>query len=198
MSGHISFHVGGPADCLVLAQDENAVAGVLRFCREENIPCYVMGNGTNLLVKDEGYRGVILKIGQEMSDISVEKKDGSGIIRAGAGALLSVIAKRALEEGLRGMEFAAGIPGSLGGAAVMNAGAYGGEMKDILRSVRLLTKTEHRGLSKEEYTQAYYKAIGKNKMAAVAKILEPFQFRESFATCQKPKGVSKFPCLLCR
>ena len=140
MSGHISFHVGGPADCLVLAQDENAVAGVLRFCREENIPCYVMGNGTNLLVKDEGYRGVILKIGQEMSDISVEKKDGTGIIRAGAGALLSVIAKRALEEGLRGMEFAAGIPGSLGGAAVMNAGAYGGEMKDILRSVRLLTK----------------------------------------------------------
>ena len=140
MSGHISFRVGGPADALVEAADEETVGNVLALCREKGIPCYVLGNGTNVLVKDEGYRGVILKIGREMGHISVtEEEDGSFLIRAGAGALLSVIASRALEQSLTGMEFAAGIPGSLGGAVVMNAGAYGGEMKDILRSVRLLT-----------------------------------------------------------
>ena len=139
MSSHISFRVGGPADYLVQASDEKAVADVLSFCRKEQIPCYVLGNGTNVLVKDEGYRGVILQIGQNMSDISVRREeDGSAVICAQAGALLSAIAHRALEEGLAGMEFAAGIPGSLGGAVVMNAGAYGGEMKDILTSVRLL------------------------------------------------------------
>lgn len=139
MSSHISFRVGGPADYLVQAADEKAVADVLSFCRKEQIPCYVLGNGTNVLVKDEGYRGVILQIGQNMSDISVRREeDGSAVICAQAGALLSAIAHRALEEGLAGMEFAAGIPGSLGGAVVMNAGAYGGEMKDILTSVRLL------------------------------------------------------------
>ena len=140
MSGHISFRVGGPADALVEAADEETVGNVLALCREKGIPCYVLGNGTNVLVKDEGYRGVILKIGREMGRISVtEEEDGSFLIRAGAGALLSAIASRALEQSLTGMEFAAGIPGSLGGAVVMNAGAYGGEMKDILRSVRLLT-----------------------------------------------------------
>ena len=140
MSGHISFRVGGPADALVEAADEETVGNVPALCREKNIPCYVLGNGTNVLVKDEGYRGVILKIGREMGHISVtEEEDGSFLIRAGAGALLSAIAARALEQSLTGMEFAAGIPGSLGGAVVMNAGAYGGEMKDILRSVRLLT-----------------------------------------------------------
>ena len=140
MSGHISFRVGGPADALVEAADEETVGNVLALCREKGIPCYVLGNGTNVLVKDEGYRGVILKIGREMGHISVtEEEDGSFLIRAGAGALLSAIASRALEQSLAGMEFAAGIPGSLGGAVVMNAGAYGGEMKDILRSVRLLT-----------------------------------------------------------
>ena len=136
---YISFRVGGPADYLVQASDEKAVADVLSFCRKEQIPCYVLGNGTNVLVKDEGYRGVILQIGQNMSDISVRREeDGSAVICAQAGALLSAIAHRALEEGLAGMEFAAGIPGSLGGAVVMNAGAYGGEMKDILTLVRLL------------------------------------------------------------
>lgn len=140
MSGHISFRVGGPADALVEAADEETVGNVLALCRAKGIPCYVLGNGTNVLVKDEGYRGVILKIGREMGHISVtEEEDGSFLIRAGAGALLSAIASRALEQSLTGMEFAAGIPGSLGGAVVMNAGAYGGEMKDILRSVRLLT-----------------------------------------------------------
>ena len=139
MSSHISFRVGGPADYLVQAADEKAVADVLSFCRKEQIPCYVLGNGTNVLVKDEGYRGVILQIGQNMSDISVRREeDGDAVICAQAGALLSAIAHRALEEGLAGMEFAAGIPGSLGGAVVMNAGAYGGEMKDILTLVRLL------------------------------------------------------------
>ena len=140
MAGHISFRVGGPADALVEASGEKAVADVLAWCRKEQVPCYVLGNGTNVLVKDEGYRGVILKIGPAMADISIEWEDEEGaVIHAQAGALLSTIARRALEESLAGLEFAAGIPGSLGGAVVMNAGAYGGEMKDVLRSVRLLT-----------------------------------------------------------
>ena len=134
MSRHTTFRTGGPADLLVQPKAEQ-IAPILEVCRKEEIPWTVIGNGSNLLVGDGGIRGVVLEIGKQMSDIVIE----GTVITAGAGAMLSSIASRVAAAELTGMEFASGIPGSLGGAVVMNAGAYGGEMKDILQEVTVLT-----------------------------------------------------------
>jgi UDP-N-acetylmuramate dehydrogenase len=136
MKKHTTFRIGGPADVFVVPDSIEKAAQVIRICREQNVPFYILGNGSNLLVSDEGYRGVIVQLYRNLSDVTVE----DGVITAQAGAMLSVIAKRALAEGLTGFEFAAGIPGTIGGAAVMNAGAYGGEMKDVLTEVTVLTE----------------------------------------------------------
>lgn len=136
MSRHTTFRTGGPADYYVEPSDAEELAAVLTLCREEGMPYYILGNGSNLLVSDDGYHGVMVAMGSKTwSDIQV---DGT-MIRAGAGALLSAVAKQALQASLTGMEFAAGIPGTLGGAVVMNAGAYGSEMKNVLASVTVLT-----------------------------------------------------------
>ncbi len=135
MSQHTTFRVGGPADYFVTPADEQALAAVIACCREAGEPYYLIGNGSNILVADSGYRGVIIRMGQGMGEI---RSLPGNILRAGAGALLSVIAKEARDRSLAGFAFAAGIPGSLGGACVMNAGAYGGEMKQVLRTVRVL------------------------------------------------------------
>ena len=135
MYRHTTFRVGGPADLFVMPQTKEEVRDILSVCKGNGIPCSVIGNGSNLLVSDKGYRGVIVQLYKNMSGISVKGEQ----ITAQAGALLSRIAARALEERLTGFEFAAGIPGTLGGACMMNAGAYGGEMKDILKEVLALT-----------------------------------------------------------
>lgn len=136
MSLHTTFRIGGPADLFVTPGSIQAVADSIRICKETQTPCAVIGNGSNLLVSDTGYRGVIIQIGRNLNQVSVNGEE----IRAQAGAMLSVIAKTALSESLTGFEFASGIPGTLGGAAVMNAGAYGGEMKDVLTEVTVLTR----------------------------------------------------------
>lgn len=136
MSLHTTFRIGGPADLFVTPGSIQAVADSIRICKETQIPYAVIGNGSNLLVSDTGYRGVIIQIGRNLNQVSVNGEE----IRAQAGAMLSVIAKTALSESLTGFEFASGIPGTLGGAAVMNAGAYGGEMKDVLTEVTVLTR----------------------------------------------------------
>lgn len=135
MSRHTTFRIGGPADFFVVPEDMDTLKRVAEFCREEQIPFYILGNGSNLLVGDRGYRGVIIQIYKNLNEIQVEGTR----VRAQAGAMLSVIAKRALAHSLTGFEFASGIPGTLGGAVVMNAGAYGGEMKDILKEAVVLT-----------------------------------------------------------
>lgn len=136
MSLHTTFRIGGPADLFVTPGSIQAVADSIRVCKETQTPYAVIGNGSNLLVSDTGYRGVIIQIGRNLNQVSVNGEE----IRAQAGAMLSVIAKTALSESLTGFEFASGIPGTLGGAAVMNAGAYGGEMKDVLTEVTVLTR----------------------------------------------------------
>lgn len=135
MSRHTTFRVGGPADYYVEAETEAELSEVLALCRRQEVPCYVVGNGSNLLVGDKGYRGVIVALGKRFSGVG---KAGEGKLLAGAGALLSVVAKAALKESLAGMEFASGIPGTVGGAVVMNAGAYGSELVDILGFATLL------------------------------------------------------------
>ena len=136
MDRHTTFQVGGPADIFVEPGNREELKYVLTLARDNQVPFFVTGNGSNLLVSDEGYRGMIVHIGKSMSEVSVSGTS----IRAQAGASLARIAKEAYNHSLTGMEFAAGIPGSLGGAVVMNAGAYGGEMKDILTEVDVMTR----------------------------------------------------------
>ncbi|MFR6682664.1 MAG: UDP-N-acetylmuramate dehydrogenase [Dorea formicigenerans] len=135
MSRHTTFRVGGPADFFVTPKAKEEVRDVIRICKEAGMPYYIIGNGSNLLVSDAGYRGVIVQIYKEMNEVKVE----GDLVKAQAGALLSGIAAKALAAELTGFEFASGIPGTIGGACVMNAGAYGGEMKDVLESVTVLT-----------------------------------------------------------
>ena len=134
MSRHTTFRIGGPADYFV-CPDREQIAEVLAVAKKCGMAITVIGNGSNLLVGDKGIRGLVVEIGSSMNQIMVDKNH----ITAGAGALLSQVAAKAAAAELGGMEFAAGIPGSVGGAVTMNAGAYGGEMKDILRTVTVLT-----------------------------------------------------------
>lgn len=133
MKKHTTFRVGGPADVLV-QPDETALAAILALCRQYHVSYSFIGNGSNLLVGDKGIRGVVIEMTDPMGNIEV---DGTKIT-AQAGAMFSKIANTAASNGLGGMEFAAGIPGSVGGAVVMNAGAYGREMKDIIEKVYVL------------------------------------------------------------
>lgn len=135
MENHTSLHIGGEADYFVMPSKTSQVGAVVCLCKKENMPYFIMGNGSNLLVSDLGYRGLIIKLGEEFS--AVWMKD-EGIITAQAGILLSKLANTAAEHHLTGFEFASGIPGTLGGAVTMNAGAYDGEMKQCLLSARVM------------------------------------------------------------
>ena len=135
MDKHTTFRAGGKADYLVMPSNEEQVRDLVLLLKKENVPYYVMGNGSNLLVRDQGFKGVIIQIARKMNQIRVEGET----IYAQAGALLSKIAAQALGEGLTGFEFASGIPGTLGGAVMMNAGAYGGEMKQVIVNACVLT-----------------------------------------------------------
>lgn len=135
MSRHTTFRIGGPAEYFLVPDDIRQVGEILEICRREELPWFILGNGSNLLVSDQGYRGVIIQIYKNMSQIQIEGTK----VRVQAGALLSSVARQAMEAGLTGFEFAGGIPGTMGGAAVMNAGAYGGELKDVLEEVTVMT-----------------------------------------------------------
>lgn len=134
MAAHTTFRVGGPADCLVELENVQQLQNIQHYLHLVGIPYVILGNGSNVLVSDEGYRGVVLQVANRMNRITVEGKR----IVAQAGALMSQVAKAALENGLTGMEFASGIPGTVGGGVVMNAGAYGGEMSQIVTSVTVV------------------------------------------------------------
>lgn len=156
MKKHTTFRVGGNADYFVMPQNETEVKDVVALCKKNSMPYYILGNGSNLLVGDKGYRGVIIQIYKEMNDIQV---DGDKV-KAQAGALLSRIGNAALEAELTGFEFAAGIPGTVGGAVVMNAGAYGGEMKDIIVNATVLTQEgDIITLNKEELELGYRTSV---------------------------------------
>lgn len=130
MKNHTSFKVGGPADIFVTPQNIAQLTGIINVCKFYQAPFFVMGNGTNLVVRDKGIRGVVIKTGEHFNNYSIN----GDIIEAESGILLSELSEIACENGLTGLEFACGIPGTLGGAVAMNAGAYGGEMKDVVIS----------------------------------------------------------------
>ena len=156
MSKHISFKVGGPADILVRPNTEEELLEIVKLIKKENIPYLVIGNGSNLLVKDGGIRGIVIELSDNFSNFEIKGEK----VYIQSGALLSIVGKAVLREELKGFEFAAGIPGTLGGALAMNAGAYGGEMKHIVESVRLMDMDGNIfELSNEEMKFDYRKSI---------------------------------------
>ena len=136
MAGCTTFRVGGPADCLVEIREKEDLRELCRYFHLAEIPYFILGNGSNLLVSDQGFRGVLLRIAAGMNDVKVL---GNRIV-AQAGATMAQVARVAWENGLTGLEFASGIPGTVGGGVVMNAGAYGGEMKQVVTNVEVLAK----------------------------------------------------------
>lgn len=205
MKNHTSFKLGGPADILVTPQSKEQLIKILDYCKDSSIPFNIIGNGTNLLVRDKGIRGVVIKIFNNMNDIKVE----GNVICAQAGALLSKIAYTAYENGLTGFEFAHGIPGTLGGAVTMNAGAYGGEMKEVIiktdfvsedGKVITLRDEEHQFAYRDSYIQrnhgvvlrSWIKLKSGSKEEIKAKMDDLLQRRKDKQPLEMPSAGSTF------
>ncbi len=168
MNRHTTFRVGGEAQCMIIIQDEEELSRLIPYLNQIEHEYFILGNGSNLLVGDKGYRGIIIKFGGRMEQVTV---DGTRVV-AKAGALLSKTAAVAKEHSLSGMEFAAGIPGSIGGGIVMNAGAYGGEMKQIVEEVRVMDKNgEILVLDNDTMEFGYRTSIIKNRAFIVLEVV---------------------------
>ncbi|BCJ92976.1 UDP-N-acetylenolpyruvoylglucosamine reductase [Anaerocolumna cellulosilytica] len=156
LAGYTTFRIGGLAAFIIQPKSTEEVVSTVRLCQELKYPYYVMGNGSNLLVSDKGFQGAVIKLGQTYGNITVK----DGVVCAQSGVLLSKLANEIADKGLAGFEFAAGIPGTLGGAVTMNAGAYGGEIKQTIVSAKVLNKAgEVLELNKDELRLGYRKSI---------------------------------------
>ncbi|MBQ4473714.1 MAG: UDP-N-acetylmuramate dehydrogenase [Lachnospiraceae bacterium] len=140
LKNHTTIRLGGPAEYYVTPESPEQLRQILFLTTAQEVDCYILGNGSNVIFSDKGYKGVVVKMGppQDLISILDGEEEGMGVIRVGAGASLARVAMQAAEAGLTGMEFAAGIPGTVGGALLMNAGAYGGEMKDVVKDVLVI------------------------------------------------------------
>ena len=136
LAKYTTFHIGGPAECFISARNSEEVQMVLRFCKEHQVALHILGNGSNLLIDDRGLTGIVLYIGRRMQEIQVK---GAEIV-ADAGARMALVARAAMEASLTGLEFAFGIPGTIGGGVIMNAGAYGGELSQVVTKVEAFDK----------------------------------------------------------
>ncbi len=167
MCRHTTFRVGGAAQCLVRISSVEQLKKIIPYLQQVEVPFFILGNGSNLLVGDKGFCGVILQICDRMNEITVEDDR----IRVQAGALLSQVARAAMEHGLTGLEFASGIPGTIGGGVVMNAGAYGGEMKQIVECVTVLDgQGEVLELLSEDMEFGYRTSVIKNRPFIVLEV----------------------------
>ncbi len=156
MKNYTTIKTGGLADIIVTPQSIIEIQSIIKICKENHVPYFIMGRGSNLLVSDKGMRCVVVKLGDKFAKITI---DGNDVI-AQAGVSLAELSEKIMEKSLKGFEFAGGIPGTLGGATAMNAGAYGGEMKDIIKSVKVLnTEGEIIDLSSEELGFGYRTSI---------------------------------------
>jgi UDP-N-acetylmuramate dehydrogenase len=177
MAAHTTFRIGGPAAYYVEVGEEQVLRQVLRLCRESGTPFFILGNGSNLLVADEGYDGVMISLDrfQTIRFLEKEAQTGRQLVAAGAGLSLSKVANEVAKKGLAGFEFAGGIPGTLGGAVTMNAGAYGGEMKDVLVGATVMTPDgEVTTLTGEELELSYRHSIVQENGAIVLEALLAF------------------------
>lgn len=159
LSRHTSFRIGGPADAFVMPQNEEQLADAIDFCDRNGIPRFILGNGTNILAADEGFRGVVIQIYRNLAGCDLKGSE----VYVRAGMLLSALSVVCAEHELTGFEFASGIPGTLGGAVTMNAGAYGGEIKDIITGARVYEPGKGvRDLKPEELMLGYRTSIIKH------------------------------------
>lgn len=187
MKQHTTFRAGGNADYFVNACSEESLTGLIRYLRNEKLPYYILGNGSNVLFADEGYRGVVVKIGK-FQDIRVSKN----ILKAGAGVLLARAAYTAHKKSLAGMEFAAGIPGTIGGAVVMNAGAYGSEIKDIIIGARAVDEAGNIiSLSKEELRLDYRHSVVSERELVITEAVFELAYGDSGEIEAKMKELAK-------
>lgn len=166
MKHHTTFKIGGPCDVMININCEALLSELMQECRKSGIKYYIIGRGSNLLVSDKGLSGVVLHIGSDFSDI---RTDGD-IIECEAGASLMSVCQTALDNSLKGMEFAYGIPGSVGGAVYMNAGAYGGEMKDIVVSCRYIDNGEIKEIPVSEMELSYRHSIFSQKNYCITSV----------------------------
>ena len=185
MSRHTSFRIGGEADLFVKVSSAKALSEILRYLAQVGEDYFILGKGPNLLVGDKGYRGVILQLGSGIDEILVE----GNTVTAQVGAPLPLVAKTAAEHGLSGLEFASGIPGSLGGAIVMNAGAYDGEMKQVITNVMVYNQLgEEMNLDNDTMEFSYRSSIIKDRpfVAVQAQMkLTPAPKEEIFAKMEE-------------
>lgn len=157
---HTHFKIGGPVNILINASNIDEIQSAVKICKKNKIDYYILGNGTNILVPDEGLKGVIIKISENFNKYRIEGNK----VYAQAGMLLSTLSKKIVKESLTGFEFASGIPGTIGGAIFMNAGAYGGEMKDIVEYAKVLDNDgEVRKIMKEDLKLGYRTSIVSKK-----------------------------------
>ena len=165
MSRHTSFKIGGEADTYIKVKDISQLKTLIKECREADVGYFLIGNGSNILVSDEGIKGVVIKLGGEFKNISLLDDE---TIYCGSGASLASLCKFALNSGLSGLEFAWGIPGSVGGALFMNAGAYGGEMKQVVHSVSHITpKGEVGRIDRDDLEFGYRTSVYRTNKAII-------------------------------
>ena len=156
MNKYTSFKIGGPADCLIKIQTAEELKAILNLCKEKNIALTIIGNGSNILVSDEGIRGIVLKIEINIFELDVEK----AYLKVGSGVKLAYIAQKCLKQEFAGFEFASGIPGTIGGAIRMNAGAHGREMKDVVKTITYMDRNgEIHKIQKEQAKFEYRKSL---------------------------------------
>ncbi|OIZ66234.1 UDP-N-acetylenolpyruvoylglucosamine reductase [Eisenbergiella tayi] len=210
MHKHTTFRVGGPAEVFVTVENKEQLEKIIKYLNLVERPYFILGNGSNLLVGDKGYRGVIIRLGGEFN---ILKTEGT-LLTAGASVLLSAAARAAMENGLTGMEFASGIPGSIGGGVKMNAGAYDGEMRQIVESVQVMYKDGSiLDLDNETMEFGYRNSVIKNRpyvvlqvslrlqpgnreeilarmneLAARRKEKQPLEFASAGSTFKRPEG----------
>lgn len=168
MKEYTTWKIGGPADCLLLAADGNDVAAAIRYCREREIPYFVLGNGSNLLVRDGGIEGLVIRIGEGMKNFTVN----GTTVTADSGCVLSKIARETAKLGLSGLEYLVGIPASLGGAAYMNAGAFGHYFYEVLREVEAVDENgELITLKQPDLTYSYRRTALMDRKLIVTKVV---------------------------
>jgi len=205
MRKHITFRVGGPAEWFVHVDTADRLRQVIALCKEQKEPYYVIGNGSDLLVSDTGVRGVIIRLTGEFEEIVAKEKVNEGIcdVCAGAGVMLASLSLRAGKKGFTGLEFANGIPGTVGGAVLMNAGAYGGEIKDTIVAADVMTKEgEIKHLAGEELKLTYRHSAMMESGDIVLKAyfvltvrpkLQIFAIMESYRKARQEKQPLEFP-----
>ncbi len=205
MAKHITFRVGGPAEWFVRVNTVEQLRRVIALCKEQEEPYYVIGNGSDLLVSDSGVKGVIIRLTGEFEEIIPKETVNKGIcdVQAGAGVMLASLSLRAGKKGFTGLEFANGIPGTVGGAVLMNAGAYGGEIKDTIVAADVLTKNgEVRRLDKEELDLSYRHSAMMESGDIVLRAyftltvrpkLEIFAIMESYRKARQEKQPLEYP-----